>query len=341
MLVKEWTHDLIVLPDAPAIAGLTFRGFCGEVDYPAMLAVIEGSKEADGIERTDSVEQIARNYQHLTNCDPFQDMLFAEVDGQVISYGRVWWNQTSDNERIYNHFNFLLPEWRGQGVRLAMLRYNEWRLREIAADHLPDMCRWFEAWAADTEEDWESLLLREGYEAVRHGFEMVRSHLNGIPALPLPEGLEVRPAKPEHYRLVWEAAKEAFRDSWQYSEDWFSDKAYESWQKEPTFQPELWQIAWDGDQVAGMVQNFIHHEENEEYGRRRGYTEGICVRRPWRRRGLARSLIARSFGVLKDLGMEEAALGVDTQNQNGALRLYESMGFRPVKRHSTYHRLMD
>jgi mycothiol synthase len=170
---------------------------------------------------------------------------------------------------------------------------------------------------------------------------MVRSHLNGIPALPLPEGLEVRPVKPEHIRPIWEAAREAFRDSWQYSEEWFTEKSYESWQKEPTFQPELWQIAWDGDQVAGMVQNFVYHEENEEYGRKRGYTEGICVRRPWRRRGLARALIARSFGILKDLGMEEAGLGVDTQNQSGALRLYESMGFRPVKRHSTYHKPMD
>ena len=153
--------------------------------------------------------------------------------------------------------------------------------------------------------------------------------------------LEVRPAKPKHYRPIWEAAKEAFRDSWQYSEDWFSDEAYESWQQHPTFQPELWQIAWDGNQVAGMVQSFIHREENEEYNRKRGYTEDICVRLPWRRQGLARALIARSFGILKEQGMEEAALGVDTQNQNGALQLYESMGFRPVKRHSVYRKLMD
>jgi GNAT superfamily N-acetyltransferase len=341
VFAKELTDKAIVLPDAPAIAGLTFRRFRGEVDYPAMLAVIDGSKEADGIERTDSVEDIARNYEHLTNCDPFQDMLFAEVDGQVISYSRVTWNQTSDGERIQTHFNFMLPEWRGQGIRRAMLHYNERRLREIAAGHPPDGRRWFEAWAADTEEDWESLLIREGYEAVRHAFEMVRPHLNGIPALPLPEELEVRPAKPKHYRPIWEAAKEAFRDSWQYSEDWFSDEAYESWQQHPTFQPELWQIAWDGDQVAGMVRSYIHQEENEEYGRKRGYTEDICVRRPWRRRGLARALIARSFGILKEQGMEEAALGVDTQNQNGALQLYESMGFRPVKRHSVYRKLMD
>ena len=87
-----------------------------------------------------------------------------------------------------------------------------------------------------------------------------------------------------------------------------------------------------------MVLNFVNHEENQEYDRKRGYTESICVRRPWRRRGLAKALIARSFKVIKDLGMTEAALGVDTENPNGALQLYKSMGFQVAKQHTTYRK---
>jgi ribosomal protein S18 acetylase RimI-like enzyme len=90
-----------------------------------------------------------------------------------------------------------------------------------------------------------------------------------------------------------------------------------------------------------MVLNCIRHDENEEYNRQRGYTEAIRVHRPWRRRGLARALIARSSSVLKEQGVTEAALGVDTENPSGALRLYESMGFRPVKRNSVYRKLME
>jgi ribosomal protein S18 acetylase RimI-like enzyme len=56
---------------------------------------------------------------------------------------------------------------------------------------------------------------------------------------------------------------------------------------------------------------------------------------------LARALIARSLRLLKKKGMIEAALGVDTQNLSGALRLYEFMGFRPVKRASIYRKPMD
>ena len=57
--------------------------------------------------------------------------------------------------------------------------------------------------------------------------------------------------------------------------------------------PELWQVAWDvaKDEIAGQIQTYIDARENEKFARHRGYTEGISVRRPYRRRGLALSLI--------------------------------------------------
>ena len=109
--MSEFTNAEILLPDAPAILGLTFRGFRGEVDYAAMVAVINGSKGADGLERTLDVEDAARDYKHLVNCDPYRDMLFAEVYGEVVGYSRVWWEQELDGQRIYSHFCFLLPAW--------------------------------------------------------------------------------------------------------------------------------------------------------------------------------------------------------------------------------------
>jgi ribosomal protein S18 acetylase RimI-like enzyme len=250
----------------------------------------------------------------------------------------VWWNQELDGPRIYSHFCHLLPAWRAQGIRRAMMRYSERRALEseacqnggAASDSL------LQAWASNLEHDWTNLLLDEGYEAVRYGFEMVRADLEDIPELSLPEGLEVRPVRPEHYRAIWEAEVEAFRDHWGATEPCEQD--FEAWQNSPEFQPELWQVAWEGEQVAGMVRNFISHEENTEYDRLRGYAENISVRRPWRRRGLARALIARSLRLLKELGMAEAALGVDAQNPNGALRLYQSMGFREVKRGVTFRK---
>jgi len=90
------TSDAIVLPDSPDIPGLTFRRFRGEKDYPAMVAVIDGSKETDKIDHTDTVEDIAATYRHLVNCDPYKDMIFAEMKSKVIGFGRVWWILRSD-----------------------------------------------------------------------------------------------------------------------------------------------------------------------------------------------------------------------------------------------------
>ena len=333
------SNDEIVLSYAPSIPGLTFRRFRGEKDYPVMVAVINGSNKADGIAHTDSLEDVAAAYRHLVNCDPYKDVLFVEMKDEVVGYARVWWILKSDGTRTYCHFALLLSEWRGKGIRRAMLRHNEDRLREIAKDHPKDDRRLFETWAADTETDWESLLIAHRYGAVRYIFEMVRPNLDDIPDVPMPQGLEVRPAKPEHYRRIWDAAGEAFQDHWGATE--WRDEWFEQWQEKPIFNPKLWQVAWDGDEVAGMVLNFIHQEENKEFNRKRGYTEEISVRRPWRKRGLARALIARSFKVLKDQGMTEAALAVDAENISGALGLYESLGFRTVKRHTTFRKPMD
>ena len=329
----------IAVAGAPAIAGLTFRGFRGESDYPAMVEVLRLAREADALDWVESVEDVARQYRYLTHCDPYRDMLFAEVDGQVIGYGRTWWLQFDDGTRAYMHFAQVIPAWREAGIRRAMLRYNERHLREIAAAHEAEApVQMFECWANTTEEDWAALLQAEGYQPVRHGYSMVRPNLEDLPQVPLPPGLEVRPVQPDQIETIWRAAQEAFRDHWGYNDEEWDLKHLREWQEMPIFTPELWQVAWEGEQVAGMVLNFIDAQENAAQGRLRGYTETICVRRPWRRRGLARALIARSFEVLKAQGMTEAALGVDAENPNGARQLYESLGFVTVRDFVTYRK---
>ena len=197
----------------------------------------------------------------------------------------------------------------------------------------------FRAFAAETEAGTIALLTAAGYEPVRYHFEMVRPLAEPIPDFPLPAGVEVRPVKPAQYRQVFAALDEAFRDLWSHSQ-WTEDD-YERQLNDPSFQPQLCQVAWAGDEVAGLVLNFIDHDYNAKFKRLRGWTDPIGVRRPWRRQGLARALIGRSMRLLQEQGMTEAGLGVDAQNPNGALRLYESLGFRAVKQFTTLEKSMD
>jgi len=339
MSTQQLINDRIHVPNAPEIPGLSFRAWRGESDLPLMLAVITGCKDEDKVERSETLENITNNYSHLEHCDPFQDMLIAEMDDRMIAYTRVTWNKQEDGLTYYMTFGFLLPEWRRQGIGSAMLAWTEDRLRQVASTHEKTGPRFFQAGAADTEKGTTAMLEKAGYQPARYDFNMSRPISEPLPDAPMPPGLEVRPVKPEHIRPIWDAMQEAFRDHWGFAEE--GEETYLAWQGQSSFQPAIWKVAWDGDQVAGMVLNFVDEPENIEYKRLRGYTEGISVRRPWRKKGLARSLIVQSIQMFKDMGMTETALGVDSQNLSGALRLYQGVGYCQTKQFSIYRKPLE
>jgi mycothiol synthase len=333
--------DTIRITNAPSITGLVFRHFRGAEDYPKMVAVILASAEADKIERVDTVEDIANNYARLVNCDPYQDMIFAEINDEVVGYARGFWRQQENGPRLYYVVGFLAPAWRRKGIGQTMLRWTEDRMRTIAESHSTVETGMFEAFADAENVGLAAMLEKNGYKPVRYFVQMVREDFENIPDFQLPEGLEVRPVAPEHYRAIWEADIEAFRDHWGYSKP--TEEDYQNWLGNKTiFQPDLWQVAWDvkTNEIAGQVRTFIHAAENEKYNRKRGYTEFISVRRPWRRRGLARALIVRSLRLQKEYGMTESALGADSENLSGATRVYEDCGFHTTKRSTLYRKPM-
>jgi mycothiol synthase len=332
------------ITDAPDLPGLRLRGFQGETDYPKMIAVIKSTKSVDQVERNDTVESMANLYAHLHHCDLNQDLLIAEVDGLVVGYTRVFWEVETAGNWLGCHVGFLNPDWRGLGIGTAMLQFADNRLRSIAeqlrgSEHLPEgrTC-YFSTTAQATEKYTIALLEKHGYSPVRWEHIMVRPDLENIPEALLPPGLEVRPVLMEHIPAIYQANIEAFQDHWGFVEP--SEEDYQEWIEHPEFDPSHYQVAWDGDQVGGMVLAYISKSENEEYQRLRGWTEGICVRRPWRRIGLARALLVRSLHDLKASGMEEAALTVDTQNLSSAFRLYESVGFQPVGGMAVYRKAL-
>ena len=316
-------------PDSPA---LTFRGFQGETDYPLILSILIESTRADRIVETASLDDIRRWCAPSTRFDPFQNLLFAVVhnpDGEptVIGFSRFSWYTGRKDTRLYFQTSYLLPGWRGRGFWPAMVRQTERRLREIADSHTFNPRCFFQAWATETQEVWISVLEGEGYQVVRH-FNNMLHRLSDIPDRALPAGLQIHPVRAEHKRAIWEAQREVHHELFEtVSENW-TEERFEAWLANPSHTPHLWQVAWDGDQVAGMVLNRIDEAENRARKRKRGYTEHIFVRRPWRRRGLAGTLLARSLRLLKHQGMEEAELGVDSENDSGAHDFYLRMGYQ-------------
>src|SRR5438445_64909 len=146
------TAASVHVPGAPDIQGLTFRLFKGEEDYPAMVAVSDRSREADRIEEVDTVESLARSFANTKNFDLHRDVVLAEVGDKLVGYRQTEWWEELDGTRIYHHFGFMAPEWRGRGLEKALVHHCERHLIETARDH-PQGRRCFDTWVADTETD--------------------------------------------------------------------------------------------------------------------------------------------------------------------------------------------
>lgn len=342
MSTREMIRAIIIL-DAPEIPGLRFRRFQGKADFPRMVAVYNQCMAADGVEAVMTVERVENFTTPSNNFDPVRDMAFAEVEGEqndgVVGYSRVTWFEDNQSNVIHQSRGYVLPKWRRKGLGCAMLRYNETLMRRAASEHLNGKSHLFETIVSEVNVGGITLVLREGYRPIIYFAVMVRPNLENIPEAPLPEGLEVRPVKAEHYRAIWEASEEAMLDNWEHVPG--DEEDYQRWLEHPIeFRPELWKVAWDGDRIAGQVRSYIDEARNEAAGCKRGNTEYISVRRPWRKRGLARALLAQSLNELKARGMTEASLDVHADNPSGAFDLYESIGFQTTRIDVLYQKPM-
>jgi mycothiol synthase len=333
------SDNQIVVVNAPKIPELSFRHFCGESDYASIAAVLTASSRADNVERSVTAEDVATVFaNYLTNCDPYADMVIAEIAGEMVGYWRGWWTEEAPLTRLYNHNGFLLPEWRRKGIGPAMLDWMERRLIDISATHPRQHKKYFQVNVSQSQESVRIMLEEAGYRPVRYFYQMLRPNLEDILDYPLPDGLEIRPVTPDHYPAIWQSMHASSQEEWGATEP--TKEAYQEWQSHPHFQPDLWQIAWElgTNHPVGHVLTYIDHEENQQFDRKRGYTEGIGVSPEWRRRGVARALISLSLRAQKKAGMSESALVADGESASGATSLYESCGFQVVDRDTIYRK---
>lgn len=315
----------VEVPGLPARPGLIVRLYRGHSDHPGMAAADNAFRASIGVTELVTVPTLDNDYANLTGSDPYRDCLVLERDATIHGYARTTSVADPAGHQVEEVAVVLHPAIRDAATYVALLREGEARLaagRAHRASHAGDVLRAW-TWDADTTADAGYRAL--GYRITHRFYEMVRPDLDAIPTVALPDGLEIREVRPEHWRPIWEADVEAFSEDWDPNDA--SETGFQRFLGEPGQVPELWQVAWHGDQVAGHVLVTINEEGNARFGRREGVLDSVAVRRRYRRRGLARALITRALVALRAHGETSAALGVDIENPNQALDLYTSCGF--------------
>jgi mycothiol synthase len=97
------------------------------------------------------------------------------------------------------------------------------------------------------------------------------------------------------------------------------------------FRPDLSRLAVEDGAVVGYVLAYVYEADTAARGTRQVVLGQIGVLPPARGRGVAGALITEVLEAAARNDCESAGLGVDTENVTGALRLYEGLGFRPVR----------
>ncbi len=290
-------------------------------DLQAIVHLIYGICAAEGDTSLATTPEDLENEWDYEGFDPEQDAFVAQTEaGNLVGYGAVFdiGKHCEMSADIYVH-----PEFKGQGVEAALLRALESRAQ---AQHVPQAApeqRVFIRVALDNKDDAGKVILAQaGYALVRYHWRM-GIELESAPTAPvLPDGLEFRPFdKEKHATAIWQARNEAFQGNWGSRPFSFEEFSYFTFEN-PEYDPSLWMVVWDGDEVAGFSIN--------QHRMGIGWIHILAVRPTWRAKKLGLALLHRSFAEFYQRGTKSIGLGVDAANVTGATKLYQKVGMTTV-----------
>jgi mycothiol synthase len=259
-------------------------------------------------------------------------------EGRIAAQGLVW---DVDEPHVQAHsFGRVHPDYRGLGIGSWLISWEEERARE-AIRRAPDHARVaISQTTAERDKTSQALFRQHGYEVARHFWKMEISFAERLSEPQLPTGIALRPFDPaSDLTSSLLAVRDAFKDHWGFVETPFDEelKQWRHWiEADPQFDPTLWFLAMDGDEIAGLVLCQKKHAEDPQTG----WIEILGVRRPWRHRGLGLALLHHAFRELAARGKRKAGLGVDSTSLTGATRLYERAGMHIARQDDLYEKVL-
>jgi mycothiol synthase len=299
-----------------------------EGEAAEVARVINAASRAEyGVDDVNETE-IRRWFSHPV-IDVERDVFVADENGRPTAYADVG-DEGNRGEQFW--IDLRLPPDASQTAGEALLAAAERRVAERAAERPHDGGRRMIGWVSSTNERLGRLLQGAGFRLYRHSFRMSIDLGDALPEPRVPDGIEVRTFAAGEERATFEAVDEAFEDTWDHMPGIFEEWRHWAIERDD-FDPTLWWLAWEGHEIAGACLCRPHETEADM-----GWVSSLGVRRPWRRRGLARALLALSFQEFKRRGFARVALGVDADSLTGANRLYESAGMRPIRRSDLYQK---
>jgi mycothiol synthase len=273
----------------------------------AVLRLADSAAGADGVYPLS--EHIVLHLRH--GGDAAVRHLLAVESGQLAGYAHV---DVSDLVEGASAELAVDPAWRRRGVGRALV--------EAAVAASPDGR--LRLWAHGEHPAAAALARSLGFERARVLFQLRRPFGAPIPEPHFPDGVVLRPFRPDHDEAAWIAVNaRAFahhpeQGSW-------TEHDLKIREGEPWFDPAGFLLAERDGELLGFHWTKVHGAGTHEH-ERIGEVYVLGVDPSAQGLGLGRALTLAGLRYLQGLGLAQAMLYVDESNR-GAVALYTGLGF--------------
>ena len=311
------------LPDGLAVRPLS------DDDAAAVAALLAAAEQLDDTGEYPDGEDVAEWWRGW-GLDAARDGLaVCDAAGIVVAYATVMASPTFREALAVYLEGRVRPDLRERGIGRALLAWQVDRGTALHAERQPDARGALTVEVPGSMSSLAALVRRAGFAPERWYREMQRP-LTDIPqARPVP-GIEIVPFTWDRDDEVRRAHNAAFT-----RHHGSSERDPEAWQAlftgQRSFRPDLSRLAVADGAVAGYVLAYVFEADTAARGAREVSLGQIGVLPQARGQGVASAAIVEVLRAAADGDCQSAALGVDTNNVTGALRLYEGLGFRAVR----------
>jgi mycothiol synthase len=331
----SFTRDFVVRP--PTMNDLEATVDLFEMVSKHIIGVSDASLDDVRIEWLEPKFDLEKST--LIVIDP-NAIAYGSSEGKVIGYIEVW-----DNNKLPVSiwvWGRVHPQYEGLGIGTSLMEWAEQRANQAISRVPDDLQIVMESGTYHIYEPAHDLFRSMDMELIRH-FLTMSIELVGRPSVPdWPGNITIQTYESEaEAETVLRAVLDSFQDHWGYVEQPFEER-YERWlhmiRNSKDFDPSLWFLAMDGDEIAGLSLCWPKAKEDPDMG----WVGTLGVRRSWRRQGLGLALLHHSFNEFHKRGKARVGLGVDAKSITGATGLYEKAGMRtlPERQFDIYRKVL-
>ncbi len=304
-------------------------------DLEAVVNVMNAVTQAGAGKSDNTLESVRRFWQDDDLKLDTDTWLVHAPDGQLAGFAQF---MAETPPTPYDIDTWTHPQFVDRGVGEALLQWIDQRAQIAMKDapaNVPISIEHIYVYAQNRSA--QQRLEKFGYTRERIFHRMSIEMTEPSPVPKLPDGITIRTfQRGVEERAMYEAFEEAQADEWGHERLPFDKWLYYFIEVEKNFDPTLWFLAVEGEEIAGYALC-----RWERAGEPDGSTvRYLAVRRPWRKRGIALALLHHTFGEIYRRGKRRVGLGVDATSFTGADRLYVRAGMHRVEETLRYRKVL-